>query len=98
MLFSSSVPRCPNPACLLDQRSRVTMRPDSQNQNIRSLLTRSSGTRPLDSPEGSLEIQRPVATHEGGDVLGQDEAFLVERRLSQEGGEEAKGHAQLGLQ
>src|SRR4029453_912055 len=76
----------------------MTIRSWLANQSIRSLLTRSTGTRALDSPDGSLEVQRPVATHEGRNVLCQDEAFLVDRRLSQEGGEETKGRAQLGFQ
>jgi hypothetical protein len=65
---------------------------------LRSMMTPSSGARRLDSPDGSREVQGAVAPYEGGDVLGQDHAFLVGRCLSQEGGELAKGRAELGFQ
>src|ERR1700730_6184951 len=64
---------------------------------LRSPIALSSGTRHLDSPDGPLEVQGAIATHEGGDVLGQDHAFLVDRRLSQEGGEDAKERPELGF-
>ena len=74
------------------------MIPDMQPSALLRFLITSSGARRLDSPDGSLEVQGAVATREGGDVLGQDHAFLVGRRLSQEGGKEAKRRAQLGFQ
>src|SRR5262249_2783809 len=64
---------------------------------VRAVGPRSAEVDQLDPVGRSLEAERPVATDEGGNVLGPDHALVVRRLLPQHGGRDAEQYPELRL-